>query len=196
MAAQTGTGSPAPPGYSAWTVTCRPIRSSATRQPETSESRRPRPAPRSTRVAAGSLGHGLLAAGRPLSSPPPGVPLKTSSDAERCNNRSAREDVAMNPKLLGPALMLMFFGFAPTVEALNENTTIVLHARDGIAGCDEPQKNGLDCVNGRPALDIEGMQLPSVYVMLRNYDGLRGLQCAFDWPLEWTYIGGIWDCRP
>jgi hypothetical protein len=80
--------------------------------------------------------------------------------------------------------------------AINESTTIVLHARDGFAACDEPQQNGLDCINGHPTLDLTGMTAPWVFVMLRNYDVLAGLQCAFDWPLTWTYLGGTWDCQP
>jgi hypothetical protein len=40
------------------------------------------------------------------------------------------------------------------------------------------------------------MQNPWVYVMLRNYDNIEALQCAFDWPVSWTYLGGTWDCIP
>jgi hypothetical protein len=82
------------------------------------------------------------------------------------------------------------------VPAANENTTIVLHARDGFAACDAPQQNGLDCLDGRPTLDVTGMQMPWVYVMLRNYNDAVGLQCAFDWPVSWTFLGGTWDCLP
>jgi len=79
--------------------------------------------------------------------------------------------------------------------ARNENTTIVLHVRDGFAECDDPQQQGIDCVSGLPTLDLSGMQMPWVYVMARNYDQFAGLACAFDWPVEWTYLGGTWDCQ-
>ena len=86
---------------------------------------------------------------------------------------------------------------APTASlALKENMTIVLHARDGVAGCNDPQQQGIDCVNGRPNLDLTGMQMPCVYVMLRNYDDLGGVQCAVDWPAAWTFLGGSWGCLP
>lgn len=94
--------------------------------------------------------------------------------------------VSMVVCLMGPSAAL----------AVNESTTIVLHARDGFAECDEPQQSGLDCVNQFPTLDISSMQMPWVYVMLRNYDNVSVLQCAFDWPLAWSYLGGTWDCRP
>ena len=82
------------------------------------------------------------------------------------------------------------------LPAANESTTIVLHARDGFAECDAPQQSGLDCIGGRPNLDMTGMQMPWVFVMLRNYDSVTGLQCAFDWPVSWTLLGSTWDCLP
>jgi hypothetical protein len=81
-------------------------------------------------------------------------------------------------------------------RAENESATIVLHARDGFATCEEPQQSGLDCINGHPVLDIGSMQTPWIYVMLRNYERVNVLQCAFDWPLSWSYLGGTWDCQP
>jgi hypothetical protein len=106
--------------------------------------------------------------------------------------RSAMEVVAMH-RFVSMIVLLA----APTLSlASNENITIVLHARDGIAGCDDPQQQGMDCVNGRPNLDLTGMQMPVVYIMLRNYDNLAGVQCAFDWPATWTFFGGSWGCLP
>ena len=92
-------------------------------------------------------------------------------------------------------LPLVLLVIAPVAQALNENTTIVLHARDGFAPCDDPQQQGI-CVDRPPTLDLSGMQMPWVYVMLRNYDELLGVQCAFDWPSTWTYLGGEWHCLP
>jgi hypothetical protein len=95
--------------------------------------------------------------------------------------------------LMVAALLLVF---ASSAMALNENTTIVLHARDGFADCSGPQQAGLDCVNVHPTIDVTGMAAPWVFVMLRNYDQLAGLQCAFDWPSTWTFLAGTWDCQP
>ena len=92
-------------------------------------------------------------------------------------------------------LLAMLLLHAPVSFALNENTTIVLHARDGFAECDEPQQSGIDCVTGHPTVDISGFQMPWVYVMLRNYDAIGGIHCAFNWPLDWNYLGGTWDCQ-
>jgi hypothetical protein len=92
-------------------------------------------------------------------------------------------------------LLLSLVLTASVSFALNENTTIVLHARDGFAPCDDPQQHGIDCINGLPNVDLSGMQMPWVYVMLRNYDGIGGIACAFDWPMEWNYLGGTWDCQ-
>jgi len=102
----------------------------------------------------------------------------------------------MKVRISGRVLTLaLLLGSSPSF-ALNESTTIVLHARDGFAACDEPQQSGLDCVNGHPVLDIGSMQMPWIYVMLHNYDNLNVVQMAFDWPIAWTYLGGTWDCRP
>ena len=90
-----------------------------------------------------------------------------------------------------PLVLLMI---ATAALALNEDATIVLHARDGFAPCDDPQQQGI-CVDRPPTLDISGMQQPWIFVMVRNFDQVRVVQCAFDWPVEWMYIGGTWDCQ-
>ena len=91
-------------------------------------------------------------------------------------------------------LLLVLSMIATAAQAVNEDTTIVLHARDGFALCDDPQQQGI-CVDRPPTLDLSGMQMPWVYVMSRNYDQLAALWCAFDWPAEWIYLGGTWDCQ-
>ena len=98
-------------------------------------------------------------------------------------------------RFLSASVVLALLMIASIAEALNENTTIVLHARDGFAPCDDPQQQGI-CVERPPTLDLTGMQMPWVYVMLRNYDQIPGFQCAFDWPPAWNYLGGAWDCAP
>ncbi len=94
-------------------------------------------------------------------------------------------------RFLSASVVLALLIIASIAEALNENTTIVLHARDGFAPCDDPQQQGI-CVERPPTLDLTGMQMPWVYVMLRNYDQIPGFQCAFDWPPAWNYLGGAW----
>jgi len=77
----------------------------------------------------------------------------------------------------------------------NNFTTIVLHAVEGTATvCDDD--GGLDCVHTLPVVDIAGMQSPTVFVYVRNYESLTGLQCAFQWPAGWELLFGLWSCQP
>ncbi len=85
--------------------------------------------------------------------------------------------------------------FCSQAIANNENTTIVLHGEDEILPCEGPQQQGLDCELVMPTTDITGMSMPFVFIYLHNYDAVSVLQCAFDWPLSWTFMGGAWDCQ-
>lgn len=38
------------------------------------------------------------------------------------------------------------------------------------------------------------MQTPCVLVLLRNYDAVWGVQCAFEVPDSWTFGFGLWNC--
>ncbi len=98
-------------------------------------------------------------------------------------------------RIVRACLLLALLVIAPVAQALNENTTIVLHARDGFAPCNDPQQQGV-CVDRPPTLDLTGIQMPWIFVMLRNFDQVRVLQCAFDWPMNWSYFGGSWNCQP
>jgi hypothetical protein len=85
--------------------------------------------------------------------------------------------------------------FVSPAFAVNENTTVVLHARDGFAPCNGPQQGGLDCRTVLPVVNIEGMSEPWVFMYLRNYDATCGVQCAYTWPPSWTFLFGVWNCQ-
>lgn len=79
----------------------------------------------------------------------------------------------------------------------NTGTTLVLHAirRDPANRCFTPQDRGFDCgPGGRPRVSVGALEVFDVYVYLRHYDALNGLQCAFSWPGDWRYLG--WGPAP
>lgn len=74
----------------------------------------------------------------------------------------------------------------------NERTTLVLHAVPAAEtnGCFTPQDGGLDCSpGGRPSVSMDPRAGFEVYLYARNYDAIGGVQCAFDWPGDWQYLG-------
>ena len=79
--------------------------------------------------------------------------------------------------------------------ALNENTTIVLHAHDGFTPCEGPVQQGLDCEVVPPTVDVTGMSLPFIVIFARNYDELAAMAGTFVWPPSWTFVGSTWDCQ-
>lgn len=85
--------------------------------------------------------------------------------------------------------------FAVPALAVNENTTIVLHANDGMTSCEGPQQAGLDCETVLPTIDVTGMDLAMILVYVRNHDSVACLQCAFDWPVTWSFAGTAWGCQ-
>lgn len=76
----------------------------------------------------------------------------------------------------------------------NSNTTLVLHAVQTSFGvCDIPDP----CADpGGPTVNIASGQPYAVYFILRNYDSVAGVQFALDWPVEWQFAYGLWDCLP
>jgi hypothetical protein len=99
-------------------------------------------------------------------------------------------------RVLGALIVWGFVASAPCpVEAEpNAQTSIVLHAVSGGFGvceiedpCETP---------GGPVVGIDSPGPHVVYVMLRNYDNVVGLQCAFQWPAAWSFAFGLWDCQP
>jgi hypothetical protein len=80
-------------------------------------------------------------------------------------------------------------------SAINESTTLILHASAQLLPCEAPQLGGLNCVDHLPQVDVSGMVMPEVYLYARNYQSLAGVQCAFQWPASWTCLSSSWDCQ-
>ena len=75
----------------------------------------------------------------------------------------------------------------------NSCTTIVLHAVSGInTACVQP----MDCAATPPLVDIASPTGPfTVFMYVKNYAEVLGVQCAFDWPVTWTFGFGLWQCQ-
>jgi hypothetical protein len=76
----------------------------------------------------------------------------------------------------------------------NACTTIVLHAQDEFfppAGCPAP----FDCEATLPAIDNTGFTATNVYVTVRNYEEINGVQAAFNWDLSWNFAASNWSCQ-
>ena len=97
-------------------------------------------------------------------------------------------------KLLFPTLMALLFTAAPA-HAVNESTTLILHASSELVACEVPQLNGLNCVSQLPVTDVTGMAHPEIFLYVRNFDSMAGVQCAFQWPASWTCLSNSWDCQ-
>jgi hypothetical protein len=100
-------------------------------------------------------------------------------------------------KLLLPILTILtaFFLTASRAQAVNESTTLILHASADLAPCEAPQQGGLNCIDQLPVVDVTGMALPEIFLYVRNYESLAGVQCAFEWPPTWTCLSNSWDCQ-
>lgn len=88
------------------------------------------------------------------------------------------------------AVLASALGVPATAAATNEQTTLILHAipHDADNRCSTPTDQGFDCgEEGRPTVDVIAFSEVDVYLYVRNFDTLSGLQCAFAWPLEWTF---------
>lgn len=82
---------------------------------------------------------------------------------------------------------------AAHAQANNSCTTIVLHAIPGIStSC----TTTLDCTTVAPLVDITAPTGPySVVMFVKNYSEVLGVQCAFDWPVTWSFGFGLWTCQ-
>jgi hypothetical protein len=73
----------------------------------------------------------------------------------------------------------------------DEATTLVLHGSDAAFMPCTPIP--FDCTAG-PTIDVTGFSTGcAVWLCLRNYDSLVGMQCAFD--TAWVLQFGQWDCQ-
>ncbi len=106
--------------------------------------------------------------------------------------RNARRPLLISRLILVTTLMLCLA--ASRADASNELTTIVLHAVDATtAACTDD--GGLDCQQVLPVIDVTGMQSPGIFVYLRNYELISGLQCAFEWSPDWVLLYTLWTCQ-
>jgi hypothetical protein len=74
----------------------------------------------------------------------------------------------------------------------NRCTTVVLHSAGGtMLNC-----TSLDCDLGPPLVTIPNPAgQHTLYMFLKNYERVNGVQVAFDWPPGWTFSFGIWECQ-
>jgi len=83
----------------------------------------------------------------------------------------------------------------------NLRTTLVLHAVPHAMSnhCFTPQDGGFDCMLALPNVTVAPFSSVDIYLFLRNYDDLCGVQCAFAWPLEWQlnywWPGSLGGCQ-
>jgi hypothetical protein len=81
---------------------------------------------------------------------------------------------------------------ASTAMAMNEHTTIVLHASDASFMPCSPVP--FDCDATPPSIDVSAYTTgAAIWITLKNYEQIVGFQCAFD--TEWVYQFGGFDCQ-
>lgn len=75
----------------------------------------------------------------------------------------------------------------------NSCTTIVLHATAGtLPVC----TTTVDCSTVQPTVDVTAPTgAYTVQMFIKNYGESAGIQCAFDWPVTWTFGFGLWNCQ-
>lgn len=90
---------------------------------------------------------------------------------------------------LAPFLLLLP---ATVSSGPNANTTLVLHAVQASFGvCEIPDP----CVApATPLTNVEPGGPYTIYFLLRNYHDVSAVQFALDWPLDWNFAFGVWDC--
>jgi hypothetical protein len=97
---------------------------------------------------------------------------------------------------LAPVVMVVLLAIGGVASAqVNDSTTVVLHVEAGFAtGCTTVA--GVDCATVPPTVRVDGPSGPySMFMFCRNYDDLKGIQVAFQWPAGWTLTFGNWTCQ-
>lgn len=101
-----------------------------------------------------------------------------------------------NPSIsLAPILMWISSLVAPlqTTAGPNAYATLPLHAVEtefGVCAIADP------CDPGPPTVEVPVGSTIAVYLLVRHYGDVVGLQTAFDWPESWVFLFGLWDCLP
>ncbi len=79
------------------------------------------------------------------------------------------------------------------VGPTNPCTSLVLHA--GAAVDPSCASVASACDGTGPTIDITGTAAPTIFLLLRNYERISGVQCAFEWDPTWTLTFGLWECQ-
>jgi hypothetical protein len=81
----------------------------------------------------------------------------------------------------------------PLAQFNNDCTTVVLHA---VPSFQTTCQTDVDCTTVQPRTRLDNPSGPqTIYVFLKNYDTVGGVQVAFDWPLSWSLGFGLWQCQ-
>ena len=98
--------------------------------------------------------------------------------------------------VLALAMILLALGVSATrapAQNGNECTTVVLHA---VSGIDTDCTSSLNCTSVPPTVRVNNPAgLFTVMMYLKNYQGVQGVQVAFDWPPTWSYGFSLWQCQ-
>jgi hypothetical protein len=93
------------------------------------------------------------------------------------------------------ASLLSFAAHRPVEGGVNPNFTIPMHAKpSSFEICDGYLP--VDCVAVEPVVNVPQHTLIAVFVFVSNYNGITYLQLGFQWPADWTWVFGLWDCQP
>ena len=101
------------------------------------------------------------------------------------------------PTLALAVALLLQSADVGTAVAINENTTLILHgaqASEWFLPCNHPALQGVDCVAMLPQTDVSGFTRPAIFLLIRSYESVIGIQCAFDVPASWTLLYSDWLC--
>ncbi len=53
----------------------------------------------------------------------------------------------------------------------------------------------MDPCSGVVRTQVDSQSTVAIYLMVRNYSDISGVQTAFSWPQGWNFLFGIWDCQ-
>jgi hypothetical protein len=98
----------------------------------------------------------------------------------------------MRPVILTTMSVLVVSVAGTPTWAGNQDVTFVLHVVQTEYGtCDI----GDPCVSGPATIEVRSPgQWHAVYLVVRNYEAVSGLWCAFEWGAGWEFIYGAWNC--
>ena len=93
------------------------------------------------------------------------------------------------------ALILGTAALSPVEAGENPNFTIPMHAKPSMfESCDGYLP--VDCLAVQPVVNVPQHTWIAIFVFVSNYNRLAYLQPGFQWPADWTWAFGLWDCQP